>query len=713
MRWLLLLVVLACACHGPGHAAPDAPASDVPDAARDAAPTGDAGSGVATGVYIINETFDADPTGVAPATPWTVTTSPQGAVAVQEVPFATDKSAQLTKPDATGATSLATTFPDQHGRVVFEAKVMAAETAGFKAIPYVYDAAGDAVASVAFQDGNIVAHVGATATTIQTFAAAQWYRIRLVVDTDAGVFDLFVDGVRQQHAAALRTAAASVSSIRFYMDSANVGTLSVDNVEVYTEAGYIGAPPAPVFDPRTYGAAGDGVTDDTAAIQMAITAAAGTGGSVVLTGGTFLSSTLTLGSQMTFYVDSSAVLLGETGSAAYPQLVPATGNTQLSNCQRALLYANGVHDVAIDGGGVIDGQGDAFSGSAVEAQRPLLFWSVLSQHVAVRNVFFRKGAVWSVVFMETDHVLVDHIDVQSNGITHDGIDVVDGSDVTVQHVAVNSGDDAMCLKSGVRRGITGMTVKDSVFTGNNGGSNGIKFGTATYGAFSNITIEDSWVKGVQYAAMAIESRQGAVIEGVAFQRIEFAGTGAAFFVYLAQQATTHPIGDVPKLGSIDNVTFTDVIGTTASWPHSPHQGSLITGHIFNAVTYPITNLAFTRVAVVLDGGSTVVPAAPPEAMPNQYPESNMFGDLPAWGYYLRHVQGVTFTSCATTAATTDVRTVMVTDDVGGVVGLGPSAGRPAHSDLCRDRRGGSRCPGPSQRPRADYRAVLTGTVHAS
>ena len=44
-----------------------------------------------------------------------------------------------------------------------------------------------------------------------------------------------------------------------------------------------------------------------------------------------------------------------------------------------------------------------------------------------------------------------------------------------------------------------------MFSGSNGGSNGIKFGTATYGAFKNITVQDSYVKDVQYAAMAVES----------------------------------------------------------------------------------------------------------------------------------------------------------------------------------------------------------------
>jgi polygalacturonase len=315
---------------------------------------------------------------------------------------------------------------------------------------------------------------------------------------------------------------------------------------------------------------------------------------------------------------------------------------------------------------VIDGQGDSFTG--VENTRPMLVWAVLSTNVTVQNLYVRKGAVWSLVSMESDHVLFNNINLQSNDITHDGIDIVDGTDITVQNSAIDAGDDAMCMKSGVRRGIDTMVVKDSVFTGNNGGSNGIKIGTATYGAFKNITVQDSVVKDVQYAAMAIESRQGADVEGVAFDRVQLSNTGAAFFVYLAQQNDTAPVGDVPKLGSIDHVSFTDVAGATGTWANAPHQGSLITGQIYNAVTYPITNLSFTRVAVQLDGNLATVPAAPPEAMPDQYPEVNMFGDLPAWAYYMRHVQGVTFDACTTTVAATDARMQVVTDDVSGQIG---------------------------------------------
>ncbi len=656
---LLVLGFVACTASKP----PVSPGQDagVTDATADAG----ADAGVAS-AYLIYERFDAMTTATAPTGLWTSRATNGGAVLVREVPFAADKSAEIAKPAGTGATTLATTFAAQSGRVVFEAKVLARETAGFKAIPYIYDASGTAIASVSFQDGNVQAHVGATTMTLQPFVANTWYRVRVVVDTGAGAFDLYIDGVRLLQAQTLRAPASAVEKLAYYVDGAGPGTLVVDNIKVYNEATLIGPPPSPVFDPRSYGAVGDGTTNDAVAIQQAIDAAAGTGGSVVLSKGVFLSGTLNLGSHMTFYIDASATLRGSTAVADYPVLAPATGNTQLSNCQRALLYATGASALVIDGGGTIDGQGDAFSG--VEATRPMVIWAVLSDHVTVHNVALQKGAVWSLVSMESDHVRIENVTVQSDNITHDGIDLVDGTDITVADVAVQSGDDAMCLKSGVRRGLTGVTVKDSLFSGSNGGSNGIKFGTATYGAFTNITIADSFVKNVQYAAMAVESRQGSDVSNLAFQRIEMANVGSAFFVYLAQQDTTHPIGDVPKLGSITGVSFTDIAGATASWPHSPHQGALITGHIFNGVTYPITNLAFTNVALAFTGGLATTPASPPEATPNQYPESNMFGDLPAWGYYLRHVAGVTFTNCTATPAATDARQMLVSDDVSGLTG---------------------------------------------
>lgn len=636
-----------------------------PDAqvAPDAAPTDAGTTPPARGRTIIREGFDTTAPGAPPPAPW------QGGagVVVREVPFADDHSVELDKPAGVAGASVGTRFAAPlSGRVVFEVDALARETAGFKAIPYVYDDAGAAVASVAFLDGNIVARVRDVATTVQPFDANVWYRVRLVVDTDRGVFDLFVDGVRKLHDAALRTPSAAVRELRYYLDGAGAGLLRLDDVRVFREADYIGAPPEPVFDVRDYGATGNDTTDDTAALQRAVDAAAGTGGSVLLSDGTFLSGTLTLGSRMTFFIAPGATLRGTTAASAYPQQTPRTGNTQLHNCRRALLYATEVTDLRIDGGGTIDGQGDTFGGG--EDDRPMLVWIVLSQRIEVRNLYLRKGAMWSLVTMESDHVRIADIQLQSNGITHDGLDLVDGRDIVVEDCAIRAGDDAMCLKSGVRRGLEGVIVRRSVFSGDNGGSNGVKFGTASYGAFRDIRVEDVYVKDIKHAAIAVESRQGADVARVSFERVQLADVGTAFFVYLAQQAETAPTGDVPRLGTMDAVSFTDISGWTSSWASSPHQASLITGHVFEGQTYAITGLSFTRVDVRFTGGRGSVPGDPPEARPNQYPESNMFGDLPASAYFLRHVSGVRFTDCTTRLAQPDPRPLMVTRDVSGLTG---------------------------------------------
>ena len=652
----------------------DAGAGDAADG-PDGAPAPGTDGGASTGTYVLHQTFNTMTTGAAPDAPWTSPVSGGGTVEVVETPFAADKSVTVSAPVAGAAAALAVSFPVQHGRVTFEAKVLARESAGFKAIPYIYDTAGNAVASVSFQDGNIQAHVGGEIVTVQSFIAGEWYRVRVVVDTEAGTFDLYIDGVRAALAQPLRMPSVVVASLGYFVNGSGPSTLLVDNVKVYTEAAFIGAAPQPVFDARTYGATGNGTTLDTVAIQKAIDAAAGSGGSVLLRGGTFLSGTLTLKSNLTFFVDSSATLLGSTRAADYPTQTPDTGNIQLLNCQRALLYVPDATGVVIDGGGMLDGQGDSYStgvDSGVEALRPMILWSVKSDHVTVRNLFLRKSAVWSLVMMETDDVLITNVGISSDGITHDGIDIVDGRSITIDDVAVRAGDDALSPKSGVSRGIDGLTVKSSLFggSGSSGGSNGIKIGTGTYGAITGVTFEDDYVKEVQYAAMAVESRQGSDISGVAFSRVELAGTGASFFVYLAQQDVEAPDGGAPKLGSVDGVSFTDIAGATRSWPHSPHQGALVTGNVYSGdgKTYPITNLSFTRVAVTFDGALATVPGSPPEATPDEYPESNMFGDLPAWGFYLRHVQGVTFDSVTSSVAAADARQKLVTDDVEGLTG---------------------------------------------
>ncbi len=111
----------------------------------------------------------------------------------------------------------------------------------------------------------------------------------------------------------------------------------------------------PIFDPRHFGAKGDGKALDSTAINAAIDACARAGGGVVyLSPGTYRSGTVTLKSNVTLYIEAGATILGSTDINDYtPQ--PEAGPT----AQYHLIFAKDAENVTLCGPGRIDGQGSS------------------------------------------------------------------------------------------------------------------------------------------------------------------------------------------------------------------------------------------------------------------------------------------------------------------------------------------------------------------
>ena len=108
-----------------------------------------------------------------------------------------------------------------------------------------------------------------------------------------------------------------------------------------------------VCDARTYGAKADGVTKDTKAIQAAIDDCANAGGGTVrLSGGTFVSAPIVLKSNITLDIAKGATLLGSPDHADYP----AKTEFRAPGTQ-SLVSATNAENIAITGGGTIDGNG--------------------------------------------------------------------------------------------------------------------------------------------------------------------------------------------------------------------------------------------------------------------------------------------------------------------------------------------------------------------
>jgi len=413
------------------------------------------------------------------------------------------------------------------------------------------------------------------------------------------------------------------------------------------------------YDVRSYGAVGNGTTKDTAAIQSAINAAPA-GGVIWLHNGTYLSGTLTLKGNLTFYLDPTAVLLGSGSASDYPDLSPPLSNSQTSNCKKALLYAQSGANVTITGGGTIYGNGRTNFTSGVESTRPISLWTALCTNVYIHDISIVDAAMWTLVNMQSDFLTISNVSINDDGLNgnRDGCDVVDCWHVVVANCTIDSGDDSICLKSGNARGVNDVLVRNCTITRSQ--SNGLKFGTASTGPFTNITFQDCTVLNTSHSAMAVESVDGGAISAVTFQRINFSGCQNAIFVILGSR------NGVP-VGSVDGITYRDITGSAMT----DTRGCPISGTLTNGVTYRLKHLLFDNVNITFAGGLSSVPGAPPEYV-GQYPENTMWGNLPAYGYYVRHARGVTFTNCFTSAAASDARPWLVTSDVSALAIIGPT-----------------------------------------
>jgi hypothetical protein len=265
------------------------------------------------------------------------------------------------------------------------------------------------------------------------------------------------------------------------------------------------------YNVKTYGASGSGTALDTAGIQRAIDAAAGAGGGTVyFPAGRFLSGTITLKSNVTLHLSPGSVLLGSKRIEDYNP--------------RHLIYAQGVENIAIEGGGVIDGQGDSFLDKDLKPlPRPSPLIEVWDSHgVRISGITIRRAPAWTVHPKNCDDVKISGVSLLNNlrGINTDGIDIDSSRNVIVSDSHIEAGDDCIVLKT-TNRGpqpiqpTENVTVTNCVLVS---AASALKLGTESYAdfrhcVFSNVVIRDS------RTGIALMAKDGGAMEDIRFQNI--------------------------------------------------------------------------------------------------------------------------------------------------------------------------------------------------
>jgi polygalacturonase len=446
--------------------------------------------------------------------------------------------------------------------------------------------------------------------------------------------------------------------------------------------GFINAQSMPRnYDITQFGAISDGITLNTEAIQKAVDQChTDGGGNVLIPKGDFVTGSICLKDNVTILLAADAVLLGSIKRTDYDR-----------NRWYALILANGARNIGIGGKGIIDGRGKALAADTDamykkgliqggykdnrthESERPQLIDFEHCTNIKISGVTLKNAACWVQRYGRCDSLVIDDIKVRSTAFwNNDGIDLVDCTNTLVQNCDIDVGDDGICLKSD-RKDLScnHILIRHCKVRSS---ASAVKFGTNSYGGFRNIKVDDIEVYNTFRSAIALEIVDGGVMEDVEVSNIRAENTGNAFFIRLGHRTQRFPPGQVRRIYLHDIKVAVPAgkpdIGYEHEGPPVKEPHNLMPASIVGIPGHPIVDVRLENIRISYAGGGdrniAFVPIDSLSKVPERerdYPEFSMFGELPAWGLYCRHVDGLQMDRVRLRKKVADYRGMVVLDDV--------------------------------------------------
>jgi polygalacturonase len=432
------------------------------------------------------------------------------------------------------------------------------------------------------------------------------------------------------------------------------------------------------YDIRDFGARGDGHTLCTSAIQKAVDACAAQGGGTVYCGpGVWLTGTITLKSHVGFYLDNGCTLLGSTNAVDYPAWHAKLRSYTDNYVQQSLFAGEGLEQVSIAGRGTIDGNGQAFQWKEY-LTRPYVIRLVSCTNVVMEGIELRNSPMWMQHYLACHQLVVKGLRVFNHASrNNDGLDIDACSDVTVSDCMIDSDDDAICLKATLDRPCENVVINNCVISSH---CSAIKTGTESNGGFRNITINSCTIVAPRFtqsiygerlsrgiAGIAIETVDGGQSENINISNITIRGVCVPIFIRLGNRARPFTAdGAKPGPGALRRVTLTNITASGAAT-----NGCSITG----LPESPLEDVLLDNIQLsFVGGGQRKQTARGVNEYPTRYPEATMFGTLPAYGFFCRHVRGLKFSNVRIATEAPDERHALVCDDVTTLALHGVEAG---------------------------------------
>jgi polygalacturonase len=266
---------------------------------------------------------------------------------------------------------------------------------------------------------------------------------------------------------------------------------------------------------KSYGATGNGSTKDTTAIQNAINACAG-GGTVVFPSGNYLTAPLFLTSSVTLDVQSGATILGSVTTSDYT----VKSGEKVATSTLSLINSDGVSNITIDGGGVINGQGSGWWASGLAASsRPRLIELASGNTMNISNVTLENAGAMHLFLKDINNVTVNHITISSpsSSPNTDGIDPAGDQNVLIEDSSISDGDDNIAIKAqDVGTPSSNITITNCTF----GSGHGVSIGNDLEAGVSNVTVSNSTFNGTTNGIRIKSTRTtGGNITGITYSNL--------------------------------------------------------------------------------------------------------------------------------------------------------------------------------------------------
>jgi polygalacturonase len=318
---------------------------------------------------------------------------------------------------------------------------------------------------------------------------------------------------------------------------------------------------------RDLGAKGDGTTKDTAAFQAALDFCATHGGGIVtVPAGAYLIGSVVIGPNTTQQLQSGAKLAGSPDIADYP-LINVRWEGEFRQGHRALISSEKADNVTIAGPGAISGPPASLS-QLRDPRGPVLIELANGTNVTLNGFSTQYQRLWSIHLLFCEKVTARDLVIRTAAFSNgDGIDVDSCSGVTIERCDINTGDDAISLKSG--RGLAAMhlgrptqnvLIKDCKLVSSLFGGLGI--GTEMSGGVRDVRLENCLISGHQNGIF-IKSRdgRGGFMENIAGDNLTVSNSPTFVGIDLTTkgiQASDPVPGDVEKWALVKNISFSHV-----------------------------------------------------------------------------------------------------------------------------------------------------------